>query len=369
MKINAKQIYLTLRSILLYPFFIFRTIKNPQGKDIKKILILRHDRIGDMVLSTGAFKALKRAYPGACIMVLASGINKEVIQNNPDVDEILVYKGLRWFIKETRKRKIDLAIDFFYTYELKSAFLAYICGAKYRLGFENAGRQIFFNMKGPGMNRVCTMIEHLGELISNLGIGKEGYEPQLYLSRDEVSWAENYLTANAVAQSVFKVAMHPGSFYPSQRWPAERFAEIGKKVIEKYQAQVIIFGDKKEEELIKTIKHKIGAGNVFAWYDLNLRQIISLLSRCDMLFCNNSGLLHIACALKIPTVSTMGPTDPVLWWPFGLENIVIRKDLPCSPCSRGVCNTPDCMELITSRQVEDALDIQMKKISKRYNRL
>jgi heptosyltransferase-2 len=369
MKLNAKQIYLTLRSVLLFPFLISRTIKKPQGKDIKKILLLRYDRIGDMVVSTGAFKALKKAYPAACIIVLASGTNKEVIENNPDIDEILVYKGLRWFLKEIRKRKIDLAIDFFYTYELKSAFLTYISGAKYRLGFENAGRQVFFNMKGPGMNRACTMIEHLGELVSNLGIGKEGYEPQVYLSQGEVSWAKNYLVSNGIGESVFKVAMHPGAFYPSQRWPADGFAGIGKKVIEKYHAYIILFGDTKEEKLVKTIQQKIGAGNVCAWYDLNLRQIIALLSQCDMLLCNNSGLLHIACALKIPTVSTMGPTDPVLWWPYGKDNIVIRQDLPCSPCSRGVCAAPGCMELITPRQIEEALDVQMEKISKKYNRL
>lgn len=366
MKLSAKECYLILRLALLSPLLFYRRLKNPDNREIKKILLLRHDRIGDMVLSTGVFKALKKAYPDASIMVLASDSNKEVLQNNPDIDEVLVYKGLRWFLKEVRQWKPDLALDLFYTYELKTAFLTYISGAKYRLGFENADRQVFFNIKGPKMTKACSMIGHLAELINSLGVNLEGCEPHIYLSEEEISWARNYLIASRIDTFFPKVAMHPGGFYPSQRWQADGFAKVGRKIIEKFHANVILIGDRNEEGLIKKIKQQIGPGNVFVWHDLSLRQVISLLSQCDMLFCNNSGLLHAACVLKIPTVSTMGPTDPALWQPYGKNNIVIRQDLPCSPCSRGVCNTHRCMALITPRQIEEALDIQMGEISKKY---
>ncbi len=369
MKLSAKECYLTLRSALLSPLLFFRKLKAPDKGRIKRILLLRHDRIGDMVLSTGVFKALKRAYPDVFIIVLASGSNKEVLQNNPDIDEVLVYKGLLWFLKEVRRRKPDLAVDLFYTYEFKTAFLAYISGAKYRLGFENAGRQVFFNIKGADTRRPCSMQGHLTELISNLGVGSEGMEPVIYLSEEEALWARKYLVASRIDKFAPKVAMHPGGFYLSQRWQADGFAEAGRKIIEKFRANIIIIGDRKEEDLIEKIKKQIGSGNVFALYDLPLRQVISILSQCDMLLCNNSGLLHVASVLKIPTVSTMGPTDPLLWQPYGKNNIVIRQELPCSPCSRGVCKTHKCMALITPRQIEEAVDIQMREISKKYNRV
>lgn len=326
-----KNVYLIIRRNLLLPFLLTRKIKIPQGSEIKKILVLRHDRIGDMVLSSGIFHALKKKYPAAFITVLASKTNSDIIQEDPDVDEVLIYKGVKWFIKEVRKKNIDLAIDLFFTYELKQALLTYISGAKYRLGFENAGREIFFNIKGPKTDHICSMGDHLFELISYLDIDTKDHQPHLYLLSEEKEWAKNYLVSHNIKKDRFKAAVHPGGFYPSQRWQADHFIKISKKLIEKFSLQIILFGDKNEEELLKSIKHKIGSENVSMFCGLTLRQVMSLLSQCDIFLGNNSGLLHVAGALKIPAVSMMGPTNPVLWRPQGENNIVIRKDLECSP--------------------------------------
>jgi ADP-heptose:LPS heptosyltransferase len=94
-----------------------------------------------MVISTAALKALKRAYPQARITVLASERNYEVLKHNPNVDEILIYEGIPWFIREIRPRRYDLVIDPFVTYELKQALMTYLSRGKYRIGFEGqAGR-------------------------------------------------------------------------------------------------------------------------------------------------------------------------------------------------------------------------------------
>jgi ADP-heptose:LPS heptosyltransferase len=102
-----------------------------------------------MALSTPLFKALKTRYPDAEITVLASESNRDILQNNPNVDEILIYKGLLDFINETRKKHFDMAIDLFLTHDLKQASMTYLSGAKYRLGFEDSGREIFFNVRCP----------------------------------------------------------------------------------------------------------------------------------------------------------------------------------------------------------------------------
>lgn len=112
-KDSLKTVYLKIRRILLSPFLFFRKTHVLNDEDIKNILFLRHDRVGDIVLSTAVFKALKRKYPLARLTVLASERNHEIIQNNPNVDEILIYKGFGWFIKEIRVRNFNLAIDLF----------------------------------------------------------------------------------------------------------------------------------------------------------------------------------------------------------------------------------------------------------------
>lgn len=362
-----KQVYLITRYIFLFPFLLFRKTISPEEENIKKILVLRYDRIGDMVLSTGAFKALRQKFPAAFITVLASERNKELIENDPHIDEILVYRGRHAFLKELKPRRIDLGIDLFHTYELGSALLAYLCRIRYRLGFEIWGRQVFFNIRGPDMSGNYTMGQHTLRLLSCLGIDTKDCSPKLYLLDEEMEWAKGFLSSLKISSKDLKIAIHPGGFYPSQRWPADRFAGAGKKIIEKFGINIILLGDKSEEGLLKEIKQKINTDKVSILCELSLRQIISVLNECNLLICNNSGILHIACALNVPTVSTMGPTDPALWWPQGENHIVLKKELACRPCNRAICGKHTCLDLITVEDVLGAVEIQLYKIKKRQD--
>lgn len=96
LKDSLKEVYLNIRMMLLSPFLLFRKIRILEKKEIKTILLLRHDGVGDMVFSTPLFKALKKNFPDARLTVLASQRNYEIIENNPNVDEILIYDGTVW---------------------------------------------------------------------------------------------------------------------------------------------------------------------------------------------------------------------------------------------------------------------------------
>jgi len=123
-----KRIYLRIRSSVLSLFYPLRKVVMPEKEELRNILFLRFDRIGDMVLSTPAIRALKEGVPGAKVSVLASSLNKEILLGNPFVDDIMVYaNGLFKTIKmirDLRKRSFDLVIDPFLTYELWTAFLS-----------------------------------------------------------------------------------------------------------------------------------------------------------------------------------------------------------------------------------------------------
>jgi len=355
-----RALYLALRYGALLPFLISRRTEVVKPEDIKKIVVLRYDRIGDMVLTTPLFEGLKRKFPSSFLIVVASEANKEIISNNPYVDRVEVYEGRRWFIEKFRKEKIDLAVDVFYTYELKQAFLTYLAGARYRIGFHNAGREVFFNLKGPREDTRRPMLKNIVVLGEMLGLDMKGISPKLYVSEKEALWAQEHLPANAQAPSVLNIAIHPGANYPSQRWEKEKFAEIAAWIKEKSLGRVILFGDRKEEGLIDYIRSRAGVDEADVFTCLGLRQFIALLGRCDLLICNNSGPLHIAMALTIPTLSMMGPTEPGLWQPRGDSHSVIYKGLACSPCSRGECTAHTCMELISVEEVREAV---RKKIS------
>jgi ADP-heptose:LPS heptosyltransferase len=260
-------------------------------------------------------------------------------------------------------------IDPFLTYELKQAFMTYLAGGKYRIGFEEAGREIFFNLRGPVASTPKRMVEHLIDLVELLGGTGKGCEPEVFLSDKELQWASETLGSKGININMLKIAIHPGANYPSQRWPAARFGELLKRILEQSETHIILLGSRDEEPLLRDVK-KIAGDGIQVFSDLKLREFMALLSKCDLLVCNNSGPLHIASSLKVPTVSMIGPTVTPLWLPFGKNNIAINKELPCSPCNRAVCKGHECMESITVDEIFEAVQSQITRIrSKRKKRV
>jgi heptosyltransferase-2 len=357
-----RVMYVTIRGILFYPLLLLRKTARLSQHEIKSILFLRHDRIGDMVQSTAALKALRKGYPRTKIVVLASKSNHEILIHNPNIDEILIYKGISRFIREIRPRRFDLVIDSFVTYELRQALMAYLSGGKYRIGFEEGGREVFFNVNGPTASLPKQMVDHLLDLVELLGGKRKGCEPEVFLSDTEIQWATEALAEKKISAGKLTIAIHPGAYYPSQRWPAERFGELARRILDQGEAKVILIGSSDEEGLLEVVKKSVGEEIQIFSCD-SIRKFVALLSRCKLLICNNSGPMHIAAALNVPTVSMIGPTVTPLWLPYGENNVVINKALPCSPCNRAVCKEHGCMELISVDEVFEAVETQIAHIT------
>ncbi len=376
---KIEDLYLTLRNLIfgsLRPFTKTYTKEDLSDANIKNILVIRLDRIGDMVMTTPIFRALKEKWPDAQITVLANPVNKNIVINNPFIDCILVYdrenkhKSLNnrlSFFKDIRKSEFDLVIDPYLDYELNTSFITRIVGSKYRLGFEFAGREIFYNIRCPSngfpaFTEEKHMIEHNLDLIASLGGKAKKEEPEIFLSSNEKEKAIKLLGKNGINSESKIIGIHPGGHYESQRWPIERFAAVSDHLITNYHSNILLFGSQDERHLISEFRDSADK-NPIILDNLNLREFISVLSHCNLLLCNNSGPLHISTALNIPTVSTMGPTVPFHWWPRGDNHIVLRKDLDCSPCKKGICETHECMELISTDEFLAAVTSQLKDLN------
>ena len=206
------------------------------------------------------------------------------------------------------------------------------------------------------------MIDYNLDLLSCLGIEAQKRQPEIFLSTDEKGNASKLLRKNGVNPEKRIIGIHPGGHYESQRWPIKEFAAISDYLITSYGIKVILFAGKEEKRLISEFK-VYAVKTPIILEDLNLREFMSTLSYCSLFLCNNSGPLHIATALNIPTVSTMGPTIPYHWWPRGDNHIVLRKDLDCSPCKKGICETHECMKLITTDEFLAAVTSQLKDLN------
>lgn len=373
LKLKIKRYYLFIRKLTLslFSFLLFwqkRIVFLPA--DVKKILVIRIDRIGDVVLSTPTLRALREHFPQAHIALMLRPETEALLLENPSINEIIIYEkrgfieSLR-FILDLRKRRFDLAIDLIWDYPLKSALLVYLSGAKYRLGYDIAGRGIFFNVRVTSDKKDKHTIERTLDVVRTVGVDTPNREPEIVVSSQSKKAIYEFLSQHNISQEDLVVGIHPGGHYPTQRWSKEGFARVGDEIAKRYGAKVIIVGSSGETELVQGVVGLMETEPV-NMAGTSLEQLIALIDRCYLFICNNSGPLHIAVALKTPTVSTMGPTIPQRWWPIGDNHMVIRKDLPCSPCNLGYCprETHDCMRLITPEEVIETVKRQMKELKR-----
>ncbi len=354
---SLKAVYYPVRRLILamlgfFPFRGKRWSSLPQ--DIRRILCIRVDRVGDMVLSTPAFQALREALPQAHITVMASPANAPILECNPHVDEVVIYDRLARLPKkieqllQMRSRRFDLAIDLLAGDDLQTAVLAAMSGAPHRIGYAAFGREVFFN--GPLVNMVRNepMVDATLGLLKQIGIvSPDSRRPRIYLSADEKGWARQWLDEHGLLKRE-RIAIHPGAFYKTQRWPAEYYAALTELICRKTQAQVLLLGGPADAGIISEITARIKEDRCLCLQD-DLRKCLAILSQCRMLVCNNSGPLHCAAALDIPTLSFMGPTVKEQWMPVGeIHRVFRRDDLPCIGCNSGSCRieTHDCMRLI-----------------------
>ncbi len=153
------------------------------------------------------------------------------------------------------------------------------------------------------------------------------------------------------------VGFHPGASCETQRWPAEYFSELGTLLLREGQRGLILFGGPADRKLVESMARRIGE-TALTCITGDVRRFSALLACCQLLVCNNSGPLHVACALGIPTVSFMGPSVKERWSPRGNRHRVLRRDrLPCIGCNRGRCamKTHDCMRQIGPEEVLEVI--------------
>ena len=338
------QIYFLLRLPFLYLLkFLFAA---PAGRadKISRLLVIRIDRLGDLILSLPLIDSLRAAYPYAQIDILVRPYLLDMAGMIKGIDNVIAYKGSFDAFRRLPNRKYDVVIDMLRDYNIEPALVSLFSKAPVRIGFKGGFREVLFNrpvdeFKGS----YKSMVELNLELLKPLNVPASVTIPKLDIGREP-------------NKETLTIAIHPGGHYESQRWPPDRFASLVKKILEIYSAKVVIIGGPDDRETAEHIIKAVDNSNVKAVFPA-MKDLVYLLSASSLLVCNNSGPLHLAAALGVPTVSMMGPTDPVLWWPNGNNQIVVRKNTGCGPCSLG-----RCLDLITTEEVFEKVRDLLEKL-------
>ncbi len=314
-----------------------------------KILILALSGIGDALMFTPALQLLKNNYPDSQIDVLAmfKGV-KDIFERNQNVNKVL-YKE---FIKEGTlnslkylfqlRGKYDLTINVYPSNRKEYNIFNFLIGAPKRAAVSYLRQDI----KNLGFLNNITFKEddklhNVEENINLVGkiTGKEfSDKPDLEFSlkQDDLLFADEFIKRFKIQEDETVIGFHPGCAvlknHIKRRWEPEKFSLLGKKLIDKYNARILIFGGPDETELKNEVGEKIKSEKVIIAETNNLAQSAAVMKRCNLFITNDSSLMHVAAAMQLKVIAIIGPTNTNYIYPWQTEHRIVSLNLDCSPC-------------------------------------
>jgi lipopolysaccharide heptosyltransferase II len=330
---------------------------------INKILIIKPRGIGDIILSTIVVDNLKGAFPGSEIHYLTEHFARQAVENNPLISNVhsSSKKEFALFVAmRLRKEKYDLVIDMWSN--PRSAQITFLSGAKYRVGYSYRGRKYAYNIKAEVGRGEVHLAEHSLELLKAIDIPIISKNIHYHISTRSVQKAEQIITELNLNYKKL-TGIIPSGGWESKRCDVEKWIEICKELITNFNSTLLILWGPGDENDVHRIKNAISEDVIIA-PETTLDEMAALINNCELVIANDSGPMHIAAALKIPTVGLFGPTDPEKHGPYSEKsNYVIKNDLHCIICNKLTC--PFDHECMKELPVNELLQKIEKLISER----
>jgi len=337
----------------------------------RHILIVRTDRIGDVVLSTPVISVLHEAFPEAKLSFLTGPITEPVLRHHPHLKEVIIYdkdKAHKSWFQTLRfglglaKKKYDLALILHTTNRV--VWLTKLAGIKKRLGYDRRLSWLLTHpvpyIKSQGkMHEVAYNFE----LLKKLGIDQVTYDLFWKVTdREEKEIKQNLLSIGLGDGKPF-VVVHPGASNAKKRWPMDRFIEICQRLSsegegegEEKRRKVVLVASREQTKYTQDLKRKCNE-NVYDCGGLfDLRQLAALFKQAQFVVSSDSGPVHIASAVGTPVISILGEKHPSLgakrWGPVGTRDISVYKEVDPADCPGDLEN----MDAVTIDQVWSAIN-------------
>ncbi|MDE1920391.1 MAG: glycosyltransferase family 9 protein [Candidatus Omnitrophica bacterium] len=303
------------------------------------VLIVRTDRIGDVVLTTPAIKSLRHTYPTARLSILVSPSTRDLVDGNPYLDEVLVderqgrHQGLLGFLRlalQLRSRHFDLAVIF----HTKRRYNLACClaGIPCRLGYKN-------DKYGFLLTHPLKDTRHLGEkheaqyckdVLRPLGIEDDEMGVFVPLQPEAEAWALGTMRENSLVSNEF-IVVHPGASDPAKRWPAADFARVMESLIQRHPFKIVLIGAPQTApvaaEILRLVPQASQCLNLTG--HTTVAQMASLLRRSRLLISNDSGPVHVAAGVGTSVISIFMRDDPGInvkrWKPLGARSHVLNN--------------------------------------------
>ena len=334
----------------------------------QRVLVKEVNWLGDVVMSLPALKAVRQALPQAYLAVLVKRDLAGFFDGAAWIDEVIPYtvaRGLRGLadrravVGQIRARRFDLAILFPKSFE--AALWATLARVPRRAGVVADGRGPLLTHKAV----LCADVlqrhqvhQYLHLLRQSLGINGDidDYTPDIHAPHRAQMHA--WLADRRRRPHAQLVALAPGAaFGPAKEWPAAHYAALIDLLAQRCKAECVMVGSAGERRKCEEVAAASGEGALIAAGETNVGELMALLSLCDGFAGNDSGSMHVAGALGIPTVGLYGSTDPARTGPLGPKIKVLYRRIECSPCLQRTCRFGhyDCLRRIAPEEVVQAL--------------
>ncbi len=389
--------------------------KITHNKSKLKILIRAANWVGDAIMTTPIIRAVRKNYPQAHITLLAKPWVIPVFDDNPYIDDIMVYEnstrhtkgfGTLRLARDIRKKKFDIAILMQNAFE--AALITFLGGVPVRIGYNTDGRTLLLNpsIKMDKRLKKGHLIDYYRGILKGAGLVDDGRKLDLFISDSERQEALSIIDSYGLIDSDYNknclkrkpiIGINPGATGgTAKRWFPERYAELANRLAQRFNTKILIFGGPSDFELGEQIKELTQSFNGSSQYsnslsnNLNdkqnshfdssvcvnlagkttLRQAFALIEQCDLFITNDSGLMHAAAALETRQIAIIGSTDHIATAPSSLNSVMIRVPVACSPCLKVHCSKKEsdvdyhtCMKKISVDMVMERCESVLESIS------
>ncbi|MBI2095484.1 MAG: lipopolysaccharide heptosyltransferase II [Candidatus Omnitrophica bacterium] len=325
-----------------------------------RLLIINQNWLGDVLFSTPAIRALRKAYPQSFIACLVPARCREVLENNPHLNEVIVYDDRApvfspafWRLAGRLRRGAFTRAFFFHRSGTKT-LLAFAAGIPERYGYGVPGRRRCLTATVPSPAREVHKIDFFLNLLEPLGVPSAGRAPDFFPDPSANAKLQALLNASGIGPGDPYVVAHAGGNWELKRWPADYFVRWIRLFLAKFPWRVVLCGTASEQGISDAIAGGFDSRQVTSLCGrTSLGELALLLRRAKFLLSNDSGPIHLAASQGTPVLGLYGPTSARLTGPVSDGTVrVFQKDVGCAvPCYFRSCDARVCMEWLSPEEV------------------
>lgn len=345
-------------------------------RDVRNLLVVRLDNLGDVLVTTPAIHALRENLPDAHITLLASRVGAQVAELNRDIDDVIVYEA-PWMdvdrtlpqdsareqamIKKIKERGFDASIIFtsYHQSSLPAAYMSYLADIPLRhaASIDFPGTLLTSRHRHP--DGIVHEVERGLNLVAGIGFFSKHKDMVLHVPDEATTEMRAVLAREGIAFDRPLVVIHAGCSCQARTYPAQSYAAVADLLVEAVSAQVVFTGLPSEtqlvDDIVRSLRHR-------AWSlagRTSFKQLAATIGLSDLVITNNTGPMHICSCLKTPVVVLFALTNPPQQWgPWRVPHRLLNHETDCiTPCYKFVCPTDHaCLARVSPATVAEAAE-------------